>query len=275
MAEFDPFSSTENILLGANEAYEQALLIGTNSYYLRKGEDRVKDMAEWKALVFDIVDSNDYNVSYVSPVEDLQTGDVMMEDACSEVVDKNGDVLSIGTFVSIAEKFVKIIDLDKGVTSRDIDYIKGENINHLVAINLSNRTVKNSDFRAWLALLLSKNKQVAGRLVFSLSAYAVTKELAVYRGFINFVHQLNAKVIIKRFEAQAMSLGIVKELKPDFVRLARDIGNGIDDNLEKQEFTKTMVEIGDLLDICVLAENVQLEADINRVKAIGVIGASR
>lgn len=275
VAEFDPFSSTANILLGANEAYEQAQLIGTNSYYLRKGEDRAKDMSEWKTLVFDIIDRNDYNVSYVSEVKNLQTGDVMMEDAFSEAVDKNGDVLSIGTFVSIAEKFVKIVDLDKGVTSRVVEHIKEKNISHAVAINLSNRTVKNSDFRVWLSQLLHDNNDLSAQLVFSLSAYAVTKEVAVYREFISFVHQLNSKVIIKRFEAHSMSPDILKELKPDFVRLTRDISNGVDENLQKQEFTKTMVEIGELLDVCVLAENIQLDVDLERVKAIGVVGASR
>ena len=93
VAAFDPFSPKNNILLAANEAYEQAQLIGANSYYLRKGKDRAKDMAEWKELVFDIVDNDDFNVSYVSTTENLQTADVLMQDAFSEALDKNGDVL--------------------------------------------------------------------------------------------------------------------------------------------------------------------------------------
>jgi EAL domain-containing protein (putative c-di-GMP-specific phosphodiesterase class I) len=275
VAAFDPFSTTGNILLAANEAYEQAQLIGTNSYYIRKGEDRAKDMAEWKALVFDIIDRNDYKVSYVGEVSNLQTSDVMMKDAFSEALDKNGAVLSIGTFVSIAEKFVKIVDLDKGVTSRVVEYIKAQNISHSVAINLSNRTIKNSDFRAWLVNLLSDNQEIASQLVFSLSAYAVTKEVEAYKEFIAFVRGLNAKVIIKRFEAQSMSPDILKELKPDFIRLARDIGSGIDGDQVKQEFTRTMVEVGDLLGVCVLAENIQSDADLQCAKEIGVVGASR
>lgn len=275
VAAFDPFSSTDSILLGANEAYEQAQLIGANSYYLRKGEDRARDMAEWKELVFDIIDNRDYKVSYIGTTENLQTGGVLMQEAFSEARDKNGDALSIGTFVSIAEKFVKIVDLDKGVTSRVVEHIKSDNISYEVAINLSSRTVKSSDYRAWLAALLNENKAVANQLVFSLSAYAVAKELGVYKEFISFIRALNAKVIIKRFETQSMSPEKIKELKPDYIRLARDIGNGVQQDAEKAEFVRTMVEIGDLLDIRVLAENVHAEEDHVSLKAMGILGTSR
>ena len=275
VAQFDAFSATENILLGASEAYEQAQLIGTNSYYLRKGEDRAKDMAEWKELVFDIIDRNDYKVSYVGRAENLHTGEVMIEEAFTEALDKNGDALSIGTFVSIAEKFVKIIDLDEGVIFRVVDYIKSKNVAHLIAVNLSNRTIKNSDFRARLTSLLEENKAVASQLVFSLSAYAVAKEIDAYKEFISFAHQLDAKVIIKRFETQSMSADLIKQLKPDFIRLARDIGNGIGKDPHKKEFIKTMVEVCDLLDIQVLAENVLSKADVKYLKETGVKGASR
>ena len=275
VAAFDPFSSTDNILLAANEAYEQAQLIGTNSYYLRKGEDRAKDMAEWKELVFDIIDNNDYKVSYVGETANLQSGGVLMHDVFSEALDKNGDVLSIGTFVSIAEKFVKIVDLDKGVTSRAVEYIKANKIPYEIAINLSARTVKNSDFRSWLTALLTDNKPIASQIVFSLSAYAVTKEISAYKEFISFIQDLNAKVIIKRFETQSIAPEKIKELKPNYIRLARDIGNGIQGDREKYEFAKTMVEMGNILDIGVLAENIQADEDVACLKEVGILGASR
>ncbi len=54
----------------ASEAYEQAKLIGKNSYYIRTGSDQAKDMAEdmaeWKALVFDIVDNQKYKLSFIA-----------------------------------------------------------------------------------------------------------------------------------------------------------------------------------------------------------------
>ena len=275
VAPFHHFDTTNDLLLAANEAYEQARLIGVNSYYIRTSENRAKDIAEWKSLVFYIVDNRDYKVSFVKQVESFQTEQLLMEEAFTQAVDKKGNLISIGIFISIAEKFEKIVDLDKGVTSQVVEYIKSRQIQHSVAINLSTITIKNSEFRSWLVHLIKQNPSISQQLVFSISAYAVAKEVEVYKEFIDFVHGLNAKVIIKRFETQSMSPEVVKELNPDFIRLARDIGNGIATDAAKKAFVETMQEIAELLDISVLAENVHTENDFTCVKAIGIAGASR
>ena len=275
VAPFNPFSTTDEVVLAANEAYEQAQLIGANSYYIRTSENRAKDIAEWKSLVFNIVDNHDYKVSFVEHVESFQTGRLLMEEAFTQAVDKKGNVIPMGTFISIAEKFEKIVDLDKGVTSQVVEYIKTKKIQHAVAINLSARTIKNSHFRSWLAQLIKQNSSISQQLVFSISAYAVAKEVGVYKEFIDFVHRLNAKVIIKRFETQSMSPEVAKELTPDFIRLARDIGNGIATDVGKKAFVETMQEFAELLDISVLAENVHAEDDFTCIKAIGIAGTSR
>ena len=271
----DPLSSVEDMLLAATEAYEQAQLIGANRYYLRKHEERPRDMAEWKALVFDMVDSNDYKVSYIGNTENLQTPSILMQEAFLEALDKNKELLSVGTFVSIAEKFEKIVELDKGVTSRVIEHIKESKVAHKMAINVSARTVKSSHFRAWLATVLKENQAIANQLVFSFSAYSVAKEPNTYKEFIDYVGSLNAKTMVKRFETYSLSPEEVKDLKPDYIRLARDMSNGLHHEAEKAEFVRTMVELGELLEMGILAENVREEKDYDALTTIGVLGASR
>jgi EAL domain-containing protein (putative c-di-GMP-specific phosphodiesterase class I) len=144
-----------------------------------------------------------------------------------------------------------------------------------VAINLSTRTIKNSDFRTWLVALIKQNKSIANQLIFSISAYAVAKEVDVYKEFIGFVHKLNAKVMIKRFDTQSMSPSLVKQLKPDFIRLARDLGSGIATNEGKKSFVETLQEIAELLEISVLAENVHSQKDFKCINAMGIAGISR
>jgi len=277
VATFNPVTSTEENLLAANEAYEQARIIGANGYFIRTDEDRnpAKDIAEWKAVVFDTIDNHKYVVSYIGQIENFQANEILMEEAFIQVLDGNGKSLSIGTFVSIAEKYEKIVDLDKGVTSQVVNYIKTKEIQHAVAINLSTRTIKNSDFRTWLHNLIKQNNSISEQLVFCISAYAVTKDIVVYKEFIEFVHKLNAKVIIKRFETQSMSPEAVKDLKPDYIRLSREIGNEISTNDGKRTFVETMQEIGALLDISILAENIHSDSDFVCIKAIGISGASR
>lgn len=272
---FNPVDTIDGMLLAANEAYEQAQIIGQNSYYLRIKDDQAKDMAEWKSLVFSVVDNQGYEITYLDPVEKFETGETIMEEAFLKVVDKNNQNISIGTFVSIAEKYSKIVELDQGGALKVVEYIKANQVQHAIAINLSTRTIKNSSFRSWLSDLINKNKGLSSQLVFSLSAYAVAKEINVYKEFIDFIHQLNAKVMIKRYEARSLSPENTKYLKPDFIRLARELGQDVSTEQEKKTFIETMQEMGELIDISILAENIKTEEDYKCLQQTGILGASR
>jgi len=272
---FDPFGTTAGIIAAANEAFEQAKLIGANSYYIRERGDQAKDIAEWKALVFNVVDQNQYKISFIGTIASTQTGQVLMQEAFIQAHDLKGELIPIGTFISVAEKFEKIVELDKSVTEKVIEHIGMQHIDYAIAVNLSTRTVKNSDFRAWLAIKLQQHHAISVQLVFSISAYAAAKEVQVFKEFIKFIHGHGAKVILKRFDSQSMSLETAKILKPDYIRLARDMGNGVSREPGKQAFVETMKEVGDLLDITILAENIHADEDFALIKAIGITGTSR
>ncbi len=273
-----PFSlleTEEALLLAANEAYEQARMIGANGYHIRMLKNQARDITEWKTLVFSVIDNHNYNVTFVGKTNCFKSGQLLMEEAFTQIFDAKGDLVSTGTFVSIAEKYAKIVELDKGVVLKVMGYVNTTKISHAVAINLSTRTIKNSAFLSWLADVIEQNQAIAEQLVFSLSAYAIAKDITTYINFLDFVHKLKAKVMIKRFEIRSLSPEKIKILQPDYIRLARDIGTGVITDPRKKSFVETMQELGELLEIEILAEDVYLENDFNCLKTIGIKGASR
>jgi EAL domain-containing protein (putative c-di-GMP-specific phosphodiesterase class I) len=272
---FNLLETEEALLLAANEAYEQARMIGANGYHIRMLKDQARDITEWKKLVFSVIDNHNYNVTFVGKTTSFKSEKLLMEEAYTQIFDAKGDLVSTATFVSIAEKYAKIIELDKGVVLKVMGYVNTTKISHAVAINLSTRTIKNSAFLVWLADVIKQNQVISQQLVFSLSAYAVAKDITAYIDFINFVHQLKVKVMIKRFEIRSLSPEKIKILHPDFIRLARDIGTGVVTNSRKKTYVETMQELGEVLDIKILAEDVFLENDYNYLKTIGIEGASR
>jgi EAL domain-containing protein (putative c-di-GMP-specific phosphodiesterase class I)/GGDEF domain-containing protein len=274
-AAVNPVGTSESALKAVHEAYEQARLIGANGYFIRTDDNFARDISAWKTLVFDCIDNANYSLSYARPITDFQTGQTIMEEALTEIHDNNGELVAIGPFVSIAEKFAKIIDLDKGVIRKVLAHIHSNRVRHAIAVNLSTRTIKNTEFRLWLEKLVKSDAVAIRQLVFSFSAYAVAKDTDAHIDFFYAVHQWGGQVMIKRFETQSLSPEVIKKLKPDFVRLAREIGQGINRSRQKHEFVQAMQQIGVLLDIAVLAENVQADDDYQDLKTIGIVGASR
>ena len=267
---FDIGSSIPGILAAANESYEQARLIGANAFYIHKRDDKTRDVKEWVELVERIIREKQFEVSYVGQVMGLHgEPGILLEEAFAKVFDK-GQPVPIGAFVSIAEKYGQIARFDGGIVQHVAQNISEKNILHPISINLSMASVRNPDFRAWLGATLEKYKPVATRTVFSVTAYAAAREIHHFEDFISYVHQIGAKVMLKRYETEFISLEQVKKLKPDYLRLSRDLTNEISTNRSKRLFVETMKEVSDLLDVKVIAENVTSDADFGTIREIGI-----
>ena len=80
---------------------------------------------------------------------------------------------------------------------------------------------------------------------------------------------------MKRFESKFIPLDRIKDLKINYIRLARDYTSGINKDAGKQAFVESMQELSHLLNIKVYAENVKDEDDLNLIKSINLYAASR
>jgi EAL domain-containing protein (putative c-di-GMP-specific phosphodiesterase class I)/GGDEF domain-containing protein len=273
-----PFSldgTTEGILAAANDACEQAKLIGVNSYVICLDHEQGKTAEEWREMVFGIVDTAGYTVSYMGQVEDFRGGQIIMEEAFTQAFDEAGNPIPIGLFVSMAEKFDKIVDLDTGVTRRVMARLLADSVPHGIAVNLSMVTLGSAKFRVWLIDCLRQNAALAGQLVFSVAAYSAAKNIGLFRDFTDFVHRYGARIMLKRYDTQFISVETLKSLKPDYLRMAREWTRGIGRDSRKRLWVETLKEVGALLEIAIIAEQVQGESDFAVVKEIGLAGASR
>jgi len=275
---FNPIGTTPGIIASANEAYEKAKLIGANEAFIRDDNDLARDMNEWRDLVFDIIDNQKFNISYIGQAYCLDMKEqnlVVMEEAFTQAKDKNNELIPIGTFISIAEKYDKILDFDKAVVKKVIQHIKDTNITHSISINLSLDSVFDIKFKNWLKAIVLENKEIASQLVFSVTAYGAAKDVETFKYFIEAIHKAGAKIIIKRFETKFIPLDNIKDFNLDYIRLARDYTDGICKDSSKKGFVEAMQELSSLLTIKVFAENVKDDDDFEIVKDIGLYGASR
>ncbi|MCD4758088.1 MAG: EAL domain-containing protein [Arcobacteraceae bacterium] len=275
---FNPIGTTPGIIASANEAYEKAKLIGANEAFIRDDNDLARDMNEWRDLVFDIIDNQKFNISYIGQAYCLDMKEqnlVVMEEAFTQAKDKNNELIPIGTFISIAEKYDKILDFDKAVVKKVIQHIKDTSITHSISINLSLDSVFDIKFKNWLKGIVLENKEIASQLVFSVTAYGAAKDVETFKYFIEAIHKAGAKIIIKRFETKFIPLDNIKDFNLDYIRLARDYTDGICKDSSKKGFVEAMQELSSLLTIKVFAENVKDDDDFEIVKDIGLYGASR
>ena len=275
IAPFNPRGTTEGILAAANDACEQATLIGVNSYVICPDIEQGKRAERWREMVFDIVDHGLYVVTYGGQVNTLQGNQLIIEEAFTQAFDEAGKPIPVGLFVSMAEKFERIVELDMGVTRNVMARLDAGSVTHGIAVNLSMVTLKSAEFRVWLIELLRQNAAVAEQLIFCVSAYSAAKDIGLFRGFTEFAHRQGAQIMLKRYDTQYLSVETLTSLRPDYVRIARDWTRGIISDTGKRLWVETMKEVGTLLEVAIIAEQVQSEGDLAVIIDIGLAGASR
>uniref|UniRef100_UPI004048CB03 bifunctional diguanylate cyclase/phosphodiesterase n=1 Tax=Aliarcobacter sp. TaxID=2321116 RepID=UPI004048CB03 len=274
---FNPIGTTPQILQSAVEAFEKATLIGPNESFITNMNQLSRDMDAWRDLIFYIVDNSKFNLKYIGDAYPLEKtpNDIIMQEAFATIKDKEGLDIPIGTFVSIAEKYEKIVDFDKKIIEKVINNILINNINHDISINLSLESISNTSFILWLEKFIQQHKIIAKQLVFSITAYAVAKDVDKFKFFADEMHQCGAKVIIKRFESKFIPLNSIKDFNLDYIRLAREYTHNVTNDSSKQSFIEAIVELTHLLNIKLFAENVQDNEDLETIKKLKVYGASR
>ena len=273
---FNPIGTTPEMLQSANEAYQKATLIGENEAFIRDSTDLSRDMEAWRDLIFDIIDNSKFNVKYIGDAKLLnQSNELVMQEAFTSACDKDGVDIPIGTFVSIAEKYERIINFDKKVINKVMEHILINKINHDISINLSLESINNTAFIAWLEKTVLEHKNIAKQLVFSITAYAVAKDMDKFKFFVDEIHKCGAKIIIKRFESKFIPLDNIKDFNLDYIRLARDYTSNICNDNSKENFVESIQELSTLLNIKVFAENVKEDDDLEMIKGFNLYGASR
>jgi len=275
---FNPIGTTPEMLDSANEAYQTAKQIGPNEVHIRDDNDLARDMNAWKDLIFDIIDNGKFSVSYIGDALQLNGSDegkLLMQEAFTRANDKDDKQIPIGTFVSIAEKYNKVIDFDKAVVEKVINHINSNNIKHDISINLSLDSIANTSFINWVKSIIIKNQNIASQLVFSITAYGVAKDVEQFRLFADEIHHVGSKIIIKRFETKFIPLDNIKGFNLDYIRLARDYTNDISQDSSKEGFVEALQELSSLLNIKVFAENIKSDDDYEYVKRLNLYGASR
>ena len=273
---FNQLGSIPEMLQAANEAYEKAKLIGPNEYVIRDSSDTSRNMDVWRDLVFEIIDQSNFDVDYINDAYTFDDDkELVMQEAFTTAKDKDNNGIPIGTFVSIAEKYEKVIEFDKAVISKVISHITINNVKHDICINLSLDSISNNEFIIWLQKEISRNKKITQQLVFSITAYSAAKDITVFKNFCDYIQSCGSKTIIKRFETKFIPTENLRDFNLDYIRLARDYTGSVAQDKAKIEFIESINDLAHLLNIKVIAENVKDEEDYKVIKKFKLYGASR
>ena len=200
---------------------------------------------------------------------------IVMNEAAPQLYNREGEKLSIGSFISVAEKLQIAHKFDKLVVVKTIAHIRGNDLQHAVAINLSMSSINDPSFMTWLETVLRANKDILNKIVFSITSYTAYLNKESFIMFVKNIHDIGGSIILKRYKTDEYPLEELEGLPIDYIRMHEDYTSNFVNDMVKKHKVKNILIFAELNGINVIADSVKLEFDYDLLERLGTYATSR
>ncbi|NNF77904.1 MAG: EAL domain-containing protein [Rhizobiales bacterium] len=203
------------------------------------------------------------------PIMDSMTGQPAIYEALLRVAGHDGEIMSAGHLLPIAEKLGLIRLIDRRVLEMGITVLQRQPELRL-SINISGVTATDTRWFEMFVDYIAENKQVAERLTIEITETVALADLEEMIQFIERLRSFGCKVAIDDFGAGYTSFRNLQVLNVDMVKLDGSFCESLADNPDNQYFVKTLVDMAKRFDVEIVAEWVQKQEDADLLREWGV-----
>ncbi|MGI5309733.1 EAL domain-containing protein [Rheinheimera sp. WS51] len=182
-------------------------------------------------------------------------------------------ILPTASFLAMAEKLDKIIEIDRLIIETALSEIKQKNLHdQYFGINLSARSVHDDQFSIWLERRLLKDANIASKLVFEVTEFGMQQNFKTSKRFIDMVHRAGARITVERFGVGITSFKFFRDLKPDYVKMDGSYTRRINEDKNNQYFMRLMIDLAHRIGVGVFAENVETQEEKHMLESLFIDG---
>ena len=203
------------------------------------------------------------------PIMDSQTSQPAIYEALLRVAGHDGEIMSAGHLLPIAEKLGLIRLIDRRVLEMGITVLQRQPELRL-SINISGVTATDTRWFEMFVDYIAENKQVAERLTVEITETVALADLEEMIQFIERLRSFGCKVAIDDFGAGYTSFRNLQVLNVDMVKLDGSFCESLADNPDNQYFVKTLVDMAKRFNVEIVAEWVQKQEDADLLREWGV-----
>ncbi|MGP0048422.1 MAG: PAS domain S-box protein [Solirubrobacteraceae bacterium] len=248
----------------------QGLVVVFNDITLRKVEDeRRRRELEWLLWVGRIKEALDEHrfVLYAQPIIALPGRRTAAYELLLRMIDRDGTVITPGTFLPVAERFDLINEIDHWVTTEAVKMAaKGVSLH----FNLSGKSLVDRDLVAEIKRLLSDFDADPGLLVCEITETAIAADEALAQAFVRQLVGLGLRLALDDFGTGYGGLTYLKRLQVELVKIDIEFVRDLPENPESQHVVKAIVNLAQGFGRKTVAEGVENEKTLQLLERLGV-----
>ena len=186
----------------------------------------------------------------------------------------DGSLAAPGAFMPAAERYHLMARVDRWVLRRTLAWMSGRRFDgplQRVGVNLSGQSVADPTFRAWVLQALEQAGPAAcGRLTLEITETVAIARLEEAADFVRALQRAGARVALDDFGAGASTFGYLKSLPVNYLKIdGQFIRQLLTDPLD-QAAVKCFVDVARAVGVKTVAEHVETDAVLTRLRELGV-----
>ncbi|MEA3412979.1 MAG: EAL domain-containing protein [Pseudomonadota bacterium] len=187
---------------------------------------------------------------------------------------KNGELVRADNFLSAAERFKLMGDIDRSVLKSLVDWFE-ENPDELeateaCAVNLSGHTINDDSSTGYIHSQLDRIDGLAARVCFEITETTAIANLRRAGNLISDLKVLGCRFALDDFGKGMSSLAYLKNLPVDFLKIDGQFVRNIDEDPIDRAMVEAVNQIGHVLGMVTIAEYVENRRILEIVREIGV-----
>lgn len=267
------------ILKAADAACYAAKDAGRNRIHVYDEDDstlvRRHGEMQWVSRITEAVEEGRFHLYYqpIVPVDQRQIEGLHME-LLLRMEDRHGNIILPGAFLPAAERYNLMPHLDRWVTQTAFEWL-AQNPDRLrelklCTINLSGHSLGEGEFRQFVVEQLQKTGVSPDKICFEITETAAIGNLMKATRFMSILRNLGCRFSLDDFGSGMSSFAYLKSLPVDYLKIdglfVRDI---MDDSID-YAMVKSINELGHVMGKLTVAEFVEKESILWKLREIGV-----
>ncbi len=196
-------------------------------------------------------------------------------EACVRILATDGTLIRAGLFIATAKRLGALQLLDRVIVEKVMQHITtdGPVKGGATAINLSLESIIDPVFVEWLHGKLAAQREVARYVILEIAEHSIIAHLDAVKAAFSRLRETGARLSIDRFGQSTASVGFLRSLEIDYIKIDGAYTRGLVQSTDRQFFVQALVGIAHGLGIQVVTEYIESEQDFAMVKSLMVDGA--
>jgi len=218
----------------------------------------------------DAIDKDEFEL-YCQPILQFDGGErYPMAEVLVRLREEERALVPPGEFLPVFEHYRMMPQLDRWVVRHAVKRIaQGSRIARFT-VNLSGQALEDEDFVRFVAAQLSVNQVPPEKLLFEIDESDALMRLGACKRFADAYRALGGQLLLDGFGNRAVSFLPVRELAPKFVKADGSVCRKVLSSDTARHKLLAMVRAGQALGYGVVAECVEDQDVLTRLKAMGV-----